>query len=443
MNNFRPVSNVSFMSKIIERAVAIQLTGYLAANDLLPRYQSAYRRCHSTETALLRIWSDVMMAADERKVTLLSLLDMSAAFDCVDHQILLHRLTFAAGMSGTAIQWIESFLSGRTQQVFYNGRLSTISPVLYGVPQGSTLGPLLYILYKAELSHIIARHGLCHHLYADDVQLYHSSRPDEAAATVDRLCACLIDVDAWLRASRLRLNANKTQIMWLGSRQQVSKVGITEVAALSSSVQLVDEARNLGVILDGQLTLSAQVAAVCRNGYYQLRQLRPLTSCMSGDIIKTLALAFVTSRLDYCNSLYYGVTDRLMSRLQSVQNAAARLVSGLGRRDHITPTLRRLHWLPVRQRVNFKLATLVFRSLAGTAPAYISDDCQLVPSAGRRSLRSSDSQACLVRRSHNHYGDRCFAAAGPVVWNSLPVDLRQPNNTYGSFKRSLKTFLFL
>ena len=169
MNNFRPVSNVSFMSKIIERAVAIQLTGYLAANDLLPRYQSAYRRCHSTETALLRIWSDVMMAADERKVTLLSLLDMSAAFDCVDHQILLHRLTFAAGMSGTAIQWIESFLSGRTQQVFYNGQLSTISPVLYGVPQGSALGPLLYILYKAELSHIIARHGLCHHLYADDV----------------------------------------------------------------------------------------------------------------------------------------------------------------------------------------------------------------------------------------------------------------------------------
>ena len=211
----------------------------------------------------------------------------------------------------------------------------------------------------------------------------------------------------------------------------------------SGNITELSNLENVGAAVRISLLPYIQTETVCRNGYYQLRQLRPLTSCMSGDIIKTLALAFVTSRLDYCNSLYYGVTDRLMSRLQSVQNAAARLVSGLGRRDHITPTLRRLHWLPVRQRVNFKLATLVFRSLAGTAPAYISDDCQLVPSAGRRSLRSSDSQACLVRRSHNHYGDRCFAAAGPVVWNSLPVDLRQPNNTYDSFKRSLKTFLFL
>ena len=104
MNNFRPVSNLSFMSKLIERAVVSQLNEYLVTNNLLPRFQSAYRRNHSTETALLRIWSDILMAADDRKVTLLSLLDMSAAFDCVDHAILLHRLEFAVGIGGVAIE---------------------------------------------------------------------------------------------------------------------------------------------------------------------------------------------------------------------------------------------------------------------------------------------------------------------------------------------------
>ena len=121
MNNYRPVSNLSFMSKLIERVVSIQLNEYLSANNLIPRFQSAYRQGHSTETALLRVWSDMLMAADNRKVTLLSLLDMSAAFDCVDHSILLHRLQVAVGIGSTALDWIRSFLSGRTQQVVYGG----------------------------------------------------------------------------------------------------------------------------------------------------------------------------------------------------------------------------------------------------------------------------------------------------------------------------------
>ena len=107
-----------------------------------------------------------------------------------------------------------------------------------------------------------------------------------------------------------------------------------------------------------------------------------------------------------------------MNRLQSVQNAAARLVTGLGRREHITPVLRKLHLLPVRLRVRFKLATLVYRSLAKTAPACLSDECHLTSFVGSRSLRSADSRTCIPRRAHNSYGDRGFATAGPDVWNS-------------------------
>ena len=136
--------------------------------------------------------------------------------------------------------------------------------------------------------------------------------------------------------------------------------------------------------------------------------------------------------------LLYGVSDRLMCRLQSVQNATARLVTGARRCDHITPILGQLHWLPVRQRVLFKIAVLVFQCLAGQAPSYLSDDCQLVSDSRPRRLRSSESLSCVVRRAHNTYGDRCF---GPRVWNSLPAELQQ-YSSLRQFKRCLKTFLF-
>ena len=130
---------------------------------------------------------------------------------------------------------------------------------------------------------------------------------------------------------------------------------------------------------------------------------------------KTFVQAFISCRLDYCNSLLYGISDVLLRRLQSVQNADARLVTGASRCDHIPPVLRQLHWLPVCQRVVFKIAGLVHQSLVGAAPAYLADDCRLLSDAGRRPLRSNsnDTRKLLVPRTHNKLGDRSFSAAGP------------------------------
>ena len=170
----------------------------------------------------------------------------------------------------------------------------------------------------------------------------------------------------------------------------------------------------------------------------------PLTRRLTLKIGKAFSTSLHLCRLDYCNSLLYGIDDRLLQRLQSVQNAAARLVTGARRSDHIRPVLRQLHWLPVRQRVAFKIAGLVHQSLAGSAPAYLADDCHLLSDAGRRPLRShsNDIRKLLVPRTHNKLGDRSFSAAGPRLWNDLPPGLQWPGLSFDSFRRSLKTHLF-
>ena len=167
--------------------------------------------------------------------------------------------------------------------------------------------------------------------------------------------------------------------------------------------------------------------------------------CSSEYAAKTMVQAFVISRLDYCkcNALCYGITNELTRCLQSVQNAAARLVTGTRRCDHISPVLRQLlQWLPVRQRVVFKIATLVYRSLSGNAPDYLADDCQLVADARVRQLRSADTRTFVVSRTRSSFGDRTFATAGSQVWNSLPPNLRLCRLSCDQFRRLLKTFLF-
>jgi len=190
-----------------------------------------YRKKHSTETAMLRVWSDVLTSADVREVTLLGLLDLSAAFDCVNHDILLHGLAVACGLTNIAFEWIRSFLTDHMQQVSYCNRLSLIQHVLFAVPQGSVLGPLLYVLYIAELEH-----GLRLHMYADDCQVYLNTSVEDVPLAVSKFAAYVAEINAWLSACRLRLNVAKSQLLWLCLSQLVDRVDCHDVLVLGTGV---------------------------------------------------------------------------------------------------------------------------------------------------------------------------------------------------------------
>jgi len=425
--------------------VCNQVSSFLEENSLLPKHQSGFRARHSTETAVLKVMSDIMAAADQSKVTLLGLLDMSVAFDTVDHQILLHRLESAFGLTGTVLSWLRSFLHGRTQQVIFNDIASTVAAVRSGVPQGSVLGPLLFLLYTADIPVIASDHNLGIHCYADDGQLYVSDKAGGAVSLVSKVSVCIGEIDKWMSSNRLKLNSEKTQFIWLGSRQQLEKISIDSIILAGSTVVFQSSVNDLGVMIDNHLTLKEHVQRVCRVSFYQLRQLRVIRKSLSLETCTALIHAFVTSRLDYCNSLLVGISNEQLDKLQSVLRSAARLVMQKRKFDPITDDIRdRLHWLPVRQRIEFKLGLFVFRCLHGEAPSYLIESLSIVAdNPSLRSHRSATRGDLAVPRTRTvRFGPRSFAVSGPVLWNSLPLELKNSTLSLENFKSKLKTYLF-
>jgi hypothetical protein len=444
-SSYRPISNLTFLSKVIERIVAEQLTKYLTVNCLFPLVQSAYRACHSTETAVLKISSDVLDAADRSEVTLLALLDLTAAFDTVDHDILLMRLRKSYGICGQALTWISSFLGDRSQFVSFADQVSPTVNVTCGVPQGSVLGPLLFILYVADVIDIAAKHGVNCHCYADDIQLYVHCRAEDADNAVVCILECIREIELWMTSNRLKLNPEKTQFSWLGTWQQLSKFNLKHFVMSNGTTILASSTiLDLGATFDENMKMDAHINRVVRSCSYQLRQLRTVRGSLSVDSATALVHAFITSRIDYCNSILYGVSENAIAKFQLILNAAARLISGHGKFDHITPVLRNnLHWLPVEYRVRYKIALFVFNCLRGNSPGYLSDMLQPVFSAtSSRQLRSVTHCDLCVPAVRTHLGSRSFRHCGPTVWNMLPPSVKDPTITLAVFKQRLKTYLF-
>ncbi|MDF4285579.1 reverse transcriptase family protein, partial [Vibrio parahaemolyticus] len=215
--NYRPISNLPFMSKILEKVVADQLCDFLHDNNLSEEFQSGFRVHHSTVTALVKITND-LFASDKRLVSVLVLLDLSAAFDTIDHLILLQGLEHFIGLKGSALSWFKSYLSDRFQFVDVSNEPSLRTEVCFGVPQGSVLGPILFTLYMLPLGNIIRNHSINFHCYADDTQLYLSMKPEESNQ-LTKLHNCLKDIKTWMSTNFLMLNSDKTEVIVLGPKQ--------------------------------------------------------------------------------------------------------------------------------------------------------------------------------------------------------------------------------
>ena len=435
LKNYRPVSNLCFVGKIIERVVLTRLNDHLTKQGLHCPEQYAYKKNHSTETLLIKITNDLLIAADERSATVVMLLDLSAAFDTVDHNLLLSILEKEIGLGGTVLSWFKSFLTGRSQRIRLGKVTSEVIYIKFGVPQGSVLGPVLFNLYIRSIYSCVKRLGFNILGYADDHQILKSfkSKSQSEVLTV-QLQYCFEVIKRWMNHFFLQLNDTKTQLIVFGPRNVLNELHINGVQLSSSTtIRFVSTVKNLGFHMDSCLTFDKQVAELKQKCYRTIRNIRKIKFLLNPAQVKVIVNSLVVSCLDYCNGLFYGASEKILRQLQLIQNSASKVITGKYKHDHLEDDLRQLHWLNIRKRIIFKIGLLAYKAINGIAPQYLQDMFQFSHHGHNLKL--------MVPATISKYGDKSFSVIGPKIFNNLPLHVTT-SISLDSFKCSLKTYLF-
>ena len=331
-----------------------------------------------------------------------------------------------------------SYLKDRKQAISVKGVLSDPSSLRYGVPQGSVLGPVLFTLYTLPLGKLIQKHGIKYHMYADDCQLMQCFSQDQAEEHCSNVENCITAILEWMHSNKLKLNVNKTEFINIHPHHQ--SVKINNIVVGDNTIQSSISVRDLGAWFDDKLTMSEHVAKVCSSGYMGIRKISRIRPYLDKASAERLIHAYVTSRLDINNGLLFNLPENILANLQRLQNTAARLLCMKPKHCHITPLLQELHWLPVKERINYKILLMCFKCLKGMGPSYLTS--MLVPYNPGRNLRSTDSGNLSIPRVRtSKYGERSFAFAAPSLWNCLKANVRNAK-TVDSFKKSLKQHFF-
>ena len=433
--NNRPISLLPILSKVCEKAALNQLMPYLTANKRLAVNQSGNKKWHSTETSLVASTDTILEAIDKRKLTAVVYLDMSKAFDSINHGILLRKLK-AIGLAPSAISWFNSYLSQRSQVVRINAELSDALPVMCRVPQGSVLGALLFSIYVNDLP---AVSEVCSTAcYVDDTKLILSFTVDECYATEDKINADLQRIRDWCFENYLLLNPDKTKLMVFGSQQMICKLPSFKLSFLGKELLPTDSVKDLGVIFDPTLSFDSHITALAATCISRLAQINRAKHAFNSNLLVNIINALVFSRLFYCSTVWSNTSDKNLRKLQHVQNFAARIISGERKFDHITPVLRELRWLTVKQQLYLRDAVFTFKCMTGCAPDYLRSKLVTRGQASGRMTRNSQQLNIPLFRTAT--GQRSFQYRAVSLWNSLDKDLKLSKN-HEVFKRKLKHIL--
>lgn len=442
INNFRPISILSCVSKIIEKAVHKHVYSFLSEHDMINQNQSGFRPFHSTETSLIDMVDDWLTNMNSGKMSGVAFIDLRKAFDTVNHDILLNKL-HELGATDCTIKWFQSYLSHRKQHVCFKGVMSQSRYVNTGVPQGSILGPLLFIIFINNMCNVI-KYGKMS-MYADDTTL--SVSGDNVVDICSKLEYDLEALANWLRQNKLFLNTDKTKVMLIGTGAKLRNVNVNDFSICIGDITLerVHSYKCLGVLVDDELNWHKQVNNVIRNVFCKLALLRRLKPYLDTNTLNVLYKALIQPHFDYCSVPWYGRFKEDCKKLDVIQKRCARVILSA---DFLTPSVymfNKLGWESLSDRNDYFKALMMYKSLNNIAPCYLSKKFNYVRDNHNCNTRQA-AAGQLAFPPLNHRNDlecfkNSFSYSGVQLWNFINPIVRNSNDMQ-SFKSVYKNYYF-
>ena len=389
LKNYRPVSNLPFISKLIEKCVTEQILEFCMDCNTYPQHQSAYVKNRSCETSLISLFDTLLWNMENGEINILVAIDLSAAFDTVDHSILLNLLENRYGLDGKILDWFDSYLQPRGFKVCINNCYSDVKSLTFSVPQGSCGGPIYYNLYAGPIIDVIPT-GVALHGFADDHTIVKSYKPDhhgiQEICCLNTITDTLENIHLWMNRMRLKMNDSKTEYLMVGSRFQLQKSTTNTLQINGESIAKSDCIRLLGVLVDRNLSMESHVKKQISKAMHGFLKIKSIRHCLDQSACEILVYGLIISHLDYCNGLLYGVSDYLLHKMQVIQNMAARLVLNIkDSRSSATDARYKLHWLPIQARIEFKIITLMYQCKENIAAPSLQKLVNVQKTSGRRS----------------------------------------------------------
>ena len=438
--DYRPISLLSVLSKILEKVAARQIILYLINHNLFNHYQSGYRKHHSPGTALLEITDDIFQALDNGEIAILALLDYSKAFDCANHNIILAKLK-SIGFSNCALNWINSYLTGRCQRVKTESGSSNWKNLSNGVPQGSILGPLLFTILLMDINDTIKHCKF--HLYADDTQIYITGNLGEILAMIEKVNSDLNSINEFSMANNLTLNVKKCKYIIIGSSKKIKEIkniNIPQIIIDNKPLKRETELYNLGVLFQENLSWEKHINKSISKAYGKLRTAYRAKNFLTKESKASVVEYYVLSQLNYCNILMQNITQKLRTKIQKLQNACTRFIFGLKKFDHISGHFRQLKVLNMSNRRTLHSATLMHKIMNKKAPSYLCSKIRF-----RNAFHGHNTRGNVkihISNYSNSYGrDRFFRKIAQDYNNIMDKQGFNTNLSVDNFKKKLKADL--
>lgn len=438
-NQFRPISILPFLSKVIESEVHRQVTEFLSKSNLFNSFQSGFRAGHSTTTALLKVTEDIRLNMENRLVTVLVLIDFSNAFNSVDHELLLTLLPRLM-LSSSVVTWFSSYLQGRRQAIRDGQVFSDWHNVEAGVPQGGILSPLLFSLFI----NLLAPNIKCqYHMYADDLQLYSAVPIHEISNAIAALNLDLLRLQLWSDSYGISVNPNKCQAIVIGSSRQLVKINLLSLPSLtynSCVIRFTATVKDLGVIIDSNLSWSEHVKEISRKFFASFHSIIRLKNFLPVKTKIFLVNALLVPIIDYADVCFVDLNADQLNKLDRLLNTCIRFIFGLRKFDHVSEFRAKLKWLPIRERRSVRILCLLYSILNNpVTPDYLKESFTYVSDTHVRELRSSSNLLLAFPAHDTSFRGNSFTVAAVRLWNALPTEIKKTTSK-DAFKHQIRSY---